>query len=45
VGTVEVVSDPTAAVERAVEMAAAMQGVTLVAGSHYLLPYASGVRR
>ncbi len=41
----EVVADPRAAVERAIEIARDRQGVALCAGSHYLLRYAWTVRR
>ena len=42
VGWVEAVEEPAAAVARARELADAQGGVLLVAGSHYLLRYASG---
>jgi hypothetical protein len=39
------VADPAAAVDRALERARELDGVALVAGSHYLLPYGEAALR
>jgi dihydrofolate synthase / folylpolyglutamate synthase len=41
---VEAVGEPGAAARRALDLAAARNGVALAAGSHYLLPYAAAAR-
>jgi dihydrofolate synthase/folylpolyglutamate synthase len=42
---VEAQVDPAAAAERALELARALGGVALIAGSHYLLPYGEAALR
>jgi dihydrofolate synthase / folylpolyglutamate synthase len=41
---VEEVTDPPAAIQRTLDLAAGLGGVALVTGSHYLLAYATGIR-